>query len=475
MEQMRLGHEYSAKLTDIYLHARKRYREAREACSADLRALELSATELVTEIAAADKTRRRELRDALAQVRVALKTTKRDLSTHPALIAAAAEIETEKREAIRKARAECGVYFGTYLRIEAACAQAAAGKMDPVAVGDWDGHTGEIAIWVQHGVSTADIMQRRNRHLQISRPDSRGHCKMFIRIGTDAERLPIWAEFKLVLHRPLPDGIVKWAWARCFRDGGRYVWRLGLSIEAERFVPPKPTQPHASCVIALAWGKLPDGRLTIGELHGSNGTRETLVLPEQMRRRRKAHRHLPERAPQSRLAHAAGLFRVIDSDFEIAKAQLVSFRDSRELPRWLRTDLDMLPSWENKQRLATVVEVWRDRRFDGDDVIYPAMEQWRQRWKHLSQWANAERHRALAYRDEQYRLMALRIARAYREIVIEDKDLRALMRGPEATTSRVIALGRWRAALELAASNTGATIAKIASGSAEDAAIVAAE
>ena len=55
-----------------------------------------------------------------------------------------------------------------------------------------------------------------------------------MRVGTEGiGRRPVWAEFPLMLHRPLPaDAVVKGAWVRRFKVADRFRWELQIQLES---------------------------------------------------------------------------------------------------------------------------------------------------------------------------------------------------------------------------------------------------
>jgi hypothetical protein len=95
-------------------------------------------------------------------------------------------------------------------------------------------------------------------------------------------------------------------------------------------------------------------------------------------------------------------------------------------------------TWRSVGRLAALVLRWRDDRFPGDAAVFDVLEAWRKQDKHLFEWEANLRRAAVDWRTTQYYEFAKKLALAYREVVVEDADWRALQTrpGPEAADAR---------------------------------------
>jgi transposase len=101
----------------------------------------------------------------------------------------------------------------------------------------------------------ANTYQMRRHHRRRA-----SRTRVRIRIGSNKDRSPIWAEFPVILHRPLPDdAVIKWAYIVRKRIGLNFEYRFQLTIESKTFEA--PTQPVGSGVVAidLGWRNLIPG------------------------------------------------------------------------------------------------------------------------------------------------------------------------------------------------------------------------
>ena len=110
----------------------------------------------------------------------------------------------------RAARATCGVYWGSYLLVEAAMSGARKGK-EPPHFERWDA-TGRLGVEIQHGISVARAFSGADTRLRIlSMPDPAGMTSgsrrsgkrhlVSIRIGSDEHKDPVWASWPVTMRR----------------------------------------------------------------------------------------------------------------------------------------------------------------------------------------------------------------------------------------------------------------------------------
>lgn len=158
--------------------------------------------------------------------------------------------DRDSQDQVKRARSECGLTKGCYLAVENAV-NAAIKDSRPLApqLPPWDG-SGRIAVQIENNNRWADIVAGRNRFLRVEYTDDRplGSCgnssircwAVFIRVGSNSDRTPVWLEFSARLHRhPPDDAIVKWAWIKCYKSAGREQHRFQLTFEHEslRWLP----------------------------------------------------------------------------------------------------------------------------------------------------------------------------------------------------------------------------------------------
>lgn len=152
-------------------------------------------------------------------------------------------INARAHELTISARAHCGVYWGTYLLVEDA---AQAARKAPLYDGDepsdplfapWRGE-GNLGVQVQGGEPVAAIVGTTDTRVRIGAVDPRAHlretphgerkrmCRTTLRLRVGSEgRDPIWAEWPMILHRPMPpEARVKRVVVSLHRIGSRERW-----------------------------------------------------------------------------------------------------------------------------------------------------------------------------------------------------------------------------------------------------------
>lgn len=419
----------------------------------------------------ADKTLARLPADAgekaqLAALKVAVKEAREARKAAIAAIKSNVEVQDKIKRCNDRAadmkrlhRKSSGVYWGTYLLVEAAVDAASKGKMDP-KFKRWTGD-GKVGVQFQKGLKIADAASDTRIQIDYTpqlnakgKPAKHVICKL--RIGSEG-RAPIWATFPIIMHRPLPaDAVIRWAWAKRRRLGLKYRWELQLVIESRTFVQ-LPKRDTSVCGINFGWRKDDSLRVAYAVDHATatpGELNEAIEVPKQI---------------LERIEHANSLRSILDRVFDEMKAELIPWLASNTVPEWLKEATKHLSAWRNRGRLMNLCLRWKDNPFPGGEEMLEKLEQWRRTERHLYQWEVDERTRALAHRKETYRLVATRLARAYGKIVIHEMDLRKFARHvqpEEAETQHEaarsqrfqVAVSEFRAALVLACSNTGCAL-----------------
>lgn len=482
-EQFRAGRHYSNQLIEIELKRRADYRAARTRLVPGIAEAELAlesantaveqAVQLVNQHRSRGRTRSND-QAALSALKIA-KADRKDLASKlkalrlaaqqgsAELEAASEQINAAATAAIKQARASTTVYWGTGGLADKAAEAQRKSKTDPV-FRRWDG-SGRIGVHLQPTISVTDLMNGSSRIIQIEHLNDPKHpkrCVLSLRIGSTVQPGkrpdPVWAKFKMVLHRPLPpDALINDAWVQRYRVGTRWRWELCISMRAQSFVAPARTVQQL-CAIDVGWRKLDDGSLRCGVLVGTDGALEQLVVPTVI---------------MSKLKYADSLRSIRDKNFEAVKFSLLNAANRPTWPAWLTEATMHLGQWRSTERLMAVVNKWRDQRFAGDEEIFALADGWRKQDRHLWQWEASQRDKTLGRRKEHYRTVAAKIAERYACIVIEDLDLRDFAEldepgDPSSGQEKPQRLARTRAALSeflealtLAASNRGSSIMRV--------------
>lgn len=440
-EQLRLAHRYQNTLVEIE-------RARREAVAQVMAAHDLTApieAEIAALVAALDaeraavaasraerrartpisperKARIAQIREGLRHARGRLKAARAQAREDAALREALACINTEAKSRAKQARATCGVYWGTYLLIEQAM-DAARRSVTPPRFRRWTGE-GAVGVQIQGGLTVEDLADDTRLQLDMTPqpiPGRQGkpRPRVRLRVGS-AGRDPVWAEWPLIYHRPLPaESVIKWAKVVRRRIGGRDEWSLHLTIS----LPAEArTEVCGRGVVAVDLGwRQAHGTLRAGGW--SDGTESGEIL---------IHSRV-----RGALEKVADLRSIRDTALNGVRAALMEWRDAQEtLAGELAERLRWLPQWRSPARFADLARWWRAHRVDGDEAIYAALEAWRIRDKHLWLYESHARRGAHARRRDAFRVLAAQLARRYDTLVVERLDLRAMAKIPAPESER---------------------------------------
>jgi hypothetical protein len=497
-EQLRLAHRYRNTLVEIERRRRDRVTEAICAVG-DVGPLTAKAEELEQALAqtrSAIRAKRAAAKRAadtaeesaragmlLAELRAAwteLKKAKQRVKNDETLRASLSEIEEQARADVQKARASSGVFWGTYLQVEAAVNRSRTGPTPPRFT-PYDG-TGRVAIQLQgdrwdktkkRGLTVAALFACEDNRLRV-RPvpadtyDRPRHQRRlasrtvaWIRAGTvEGKRDPLWIELPVILHRPLPDdALIKWAWVLRTRVGIRLEYSLQFVFEAESLRSPSAPTGNEAVAVDLGWRNKPDGGIRVAYWVDTAGQAGEVLVP--------IRTQLGLRKPED-------LHAIRDKAFSEIRQHLLRWLESQsELPEELRQRTKRLAEWRSQTRLGALLCDWETARVEGDHWIFRAMQEWAQQERHLLAWEAHQRDRRLGHREEEYRRFAARLARTYATIVLKKFDLRRTrkMKVPEEgarsdgrkqrRTAYVAAPGELRVAIKDAAAKYGAAIVEI--------------
>lgn len=444
-EQMRLAHRYYNRLIEIRRKKRDRFREILK--TSDDR------HEILKPLIEQAETLREELRDARqalkdlrARSRKRVDTASqreqvRELSERSKAAAATlkearascrrtdAQCKLEQKEAtdamheeIRASRSICGVFWGTYLQIERSAEQAdktthlwAKGQPSDPHFRRWK-QEGLIAVQLQKpGLLASEVMTDHSTFLQIDMPNRnptskrqaklrRGTLKM--RIGSEG-RAPIWAEWPLQMHRPLPPGaVITWATILKRRTADRDRWTLHLTVEVPQ---PKPSHGIGVVAVDIGWRMLHYG-VRVAYIIDDEGTeREILLDPEVLSGLRKAEdlRSIRDKAQNQMTEKMLSWFKV----------------RSAELHPDLKERIQHAHLWKSPARWVALALKWASVRVEGDGEGYECLESWRKQDQHLWRWEAHQRRRSLNRRQDAYLCLAKELSQRYHTIVLESKFL----------------------------------------------------
>jgi hypothetical protein len=426
-EQIKAAHQYKNKLVEIEL---KRLGEIRQALSTHptiepleeevgvLREKRAEATDAVRQYRARTRARRapkelttaaKDASKALREKCSELKEAKRALKNDAAVQEAIATINDQAKVAVKKARSTCGCYWGTYLLMEQAVDQAKQSDYDPTFK-RWNG-SGMVGVQVQGGLSVEGLFSDTDTRLQIDPVDPAAWDKrrsplqrtlVRLRVGSEG-RAPIWAEWPLLLHRPLPpEAQVTWAKVVKERLGGKSRWTLHLTL---RLPDTYRRERCGSGTVALDVGWRKQGEtLRVGYWRDDNGSHGEIKIEE---------------AVLSGLKKVEDLRSIRDKNLDKLRPLFVAWLKEANLPPWMVDETKFIGRWKSTARFAALALRWRENRWGGDEDGYELLETWRKRDKHLWLYEVNLRDQVYRRRKDQYRVLAAKFARQYDILVLE--------------------------------------------------------
>jgi hypothetical protein len=339
------------------------------------------------------------------------------------------ELEAQRRAQAKRLRQEFaayGLYWGNYNAVWDSYNRARQAMFKRRAQGgpsrlNFHRFTGEgrLTVQLQGGLSPQELLSGASGQIQIdpvpeeawSHP-RRGVRRALrrttgrIRVRSGEGNKPVWFEFPLVLHRPLPrDGRIKQAQLSRKRVGRDWRWRLNITVDE----PAAQPRQHFRGEIALdiGWRKLEDA-VRIAAWRDDRGRTGEVRLDE-------SYLRVNERL--------IGLQSTIDGQFETVRALLRDQAHELDPPAWLADALATIPSWRSPNRLASLVDTWADNRFAGDEELFRTLLAWREKHMHLYDWQANLRDKMRARRREEYRIFARWVGENYSRVVLESFDL----------------------------------------------------
>lgn len=318
-----------------------------------------------------------------------------------------ATIDESSHAARIDARANCGIFWGTYLQVEDAAKDF--GKGAPPRFARWEGE-GRIAVQIQLGgtmgvgkcdtnIQVDEAPAGSDHHETSKNPWRNGR----IRIGSDEARKPVWLPFLVKLHRPIPETArIKWAWLCARRIGLDTKWSLQFVLQ-DKWIPVRASTGIVA--LDLGWKQKADG-IQVAHWLGDDGDEGDIVIPNEQ---------------INRNAKCLDLQSIRDKHMDELKAAIVSLTS---VPEWIAERLKGCHQWRSAARFASVAIAIRENRTKGDEAIAMLLEQWRKQDKHLLSWQSHQRQGLSYWRQNHYRTAVAQFAERYHTAVIEDIDWR---------------------------------------------------
>ena len=249
-------------------------------------------------------------------------------------------------------------------------------------------------------------------------------------IATDEKRKKIWAEWPMILDRPLPpDAKISSVRVRAVREGPSERWEALVTVSTEI---QREKCGEGRVAIDIGWRAIGDTLRVAYAICVAQEYQEDLRLSADL---------------ISSLTKAASLHGIRADLYNRAQSALAWWiATSTEVPSWMPSVAELL-AWRAPDRLLRLCFQWRENRFAGDEEVFDLLdgwvpeyvsrpwrghsEPWRRQDRHLAEWEAAQSRKALARRKDMYRCFAAKIARRFDTVVFEKFDLRKVAAVPD--------------------------------------------
>lgn len=327
----------------------------------------------------------------------------------------------------KNARHYCGVYWGTYLLVEDAMKVSIKNsfKKDSIRFKGWNGEAA-IGVQIQSGMDSKDIF-KENSLIYIDSIDERAwndtsrglrrklsRTKLHIRICSDDKKNPVWAEFPMIMHRPLPtDSRIKKATVRRRLFGLKEEWSLEITVDDEKSL--KKTLGDGIVSIDLGWRKIAD-KIRVATTYDGE-----------------AHSFI--QISTKKLDKADGL-KGLRQDLLNSLKKEFNGMDKSLFPEWFIIGLKRLDRWKITNKRAGLVKRWKSNRKEGDTQVFNHFEKWRYSDQHLLNYEYGNRRAGLRERKDFYRKIASDFGKKYGKVILEDLDLSKMAEKPELSSDK---------------------------------------
>lgn len=340
--------------------------------------------------------------------------------------------EQERRELQKEARKKSGLHWCNYDDVEKSYEVArkeAMKKGKYLRFHRFDG-TGKLSVRFKDGIPVQDVFAEGSNRLFYIAPVDLGawndpvranrrklsQTTVKIRVQSDEKRKPVWSEFPMVMHRPLPyDGEIRGASIVCEKVGKKYRYSLDVTVAfSDNYIKERKEHGREALItrpsvgINIGWRLKDNDELRIAYWVDETGNHGELKL---------------DSYTVSQFQKINDLRSIRDVHFDSVKDALKQFITKNTVPYWLKESTKTLHKWRSTERMVNLISNWHDNRFAGDAGIINILEQWRKRENHLYNWESNLRDQIIKRRREIYRLFAKKISQKYGQIFIEDFDI----------------------------------------------------
>lgn len=226
----------------------------------------------------------------------------------------------------------------------------------------------------------------------------------------------ILAEFDIILHREIPDGIIKSAVVNKTKVGSKIEWSLDLTIELSDVK--SQIKNNKSIAFDLGWRSMGNEKYRIATWKDSDGQSGFFELGV------------------ARLNKAEDIQSKVDNHLDLFLPYLQYFVSNYELPSWLEKKKSSLQKTKSKDKLLQLFYFWKNNRFDGDELIFSLLDQWKYRHIHLYNYSSGRKRKFLRNRKQQYLSFAKELSQKYEKVIFENLKLDNMAKGKVAGGQR---------------------------------------
>jgi hypothetical protein len=385
------------------------------------------------------------------------------------------ELENKFLNQKKHMRANNGIFWGTYLKVEAAWEQACKDSAKYQAAPDfrhWTGN-GVLAVQLQDPGITVDEARSGDdsRFRLIMQPDhrsSRGqNGRVYIKVGNNG-REPIFINLACRIHRDLdtdlpPNARIKWAVLVRRRYGAYdpynpkylsyYRYYLDLTFASKAGFE-KPGRAKTGTVsINTGNRKLADGSIRVARWVGIDGVHgirdgQFVIPPHELTRWSKADElHSIRDTNFNMIRDLLKAWLIGDltpwearyptpypnwlyAAFRMFKLQRIKQSAGKVvIPDWFKESTAYISQWKGQRRLAGLIGVgtprppregegpppirWRENRFPGDEDVFGIVDCWLRQDIHLWNWQANVQRKAWNWRNKQFEKFAKTLREAY--------------------------------------------------------------
>ncbi len=329
-------------------------------------------------------------------------------------------IEKERRDAVKKAQAESGLWWCNYDDVLSSYNVARIKAMKEgkeLKYHRFDG-SGKVSVRCQRGLAIEKVFGS-NKHIQIKpidqtawdcsiRAERRKMTRSIvkIRVGSDG-RDPIWFELPFVMHRPISfECTIRSASVVREKYGNSFRYKLIIITCFSQFA--ENTADKGAVGIDLGWRRVDDG-LRVAYWCDEEGRNGTLTIPNDI---------------IVRFKKVDDLKSIRGRHFNNAKAVLAGWLKDKPTPEWLKGEAKFLYKWNSPSKFKKLLFKWHQKRFPEDQEMVAFIEKYLKRDLHLWQWEFNLRDKIQRRRRELYRIFAAELVKRYSTVFLEKFDLR---------------------------------------------------